>query len=248
MRNKVAAFLLLSAFLGASATGRAEEFWQKKDYRQWSQKECQKMLENSPWAKHYTLSAVYIVPVGETSPAPERRTNPWIRYLVQFHSALPIRQAQVGWSQQESGYDQMSPEQKQEFDAQAEKYLAASFADIVVLNVTFSSEAQEWLRILDSYWKKQTTETLRNFVFLIAHGGEKIPLLRYVPPAGASSRFQLVFPRYQQGQPILLPEDKAVKLELPPPPVQPGPETAFPMHVLVEFKVKKMLVDGKLMY
>ena len=249
MKSRIPAYLLLSAFLGASQVGQAGEFWREKGYRQWSKKECQKMLGNSPWAKPYTLSGVYIVPVGEISPAPERRTNPWIRYLVQFHSALPIRQALVRWSQLVSGYEELSPEQREEFDARAEKYLAASFPDIVILNAAFSSNAQEWLRILDSYWRKQTTETLRNFVFLIAHEGEKIPLLRYVPPRGGSSEFQLVFPRHYQGQPILMPEDKAIKLELPPPPIQPGQTGhAFPMHVLVEFKVKKMLIDGKLVY
>lgn len=251
MKIRIPVYLLLSAFLGASQVGQAGEFWQEKGYRQWSQKECRKMLENSPWAKRYTLSGVYIVPVSEASPAPERRTNPWIRYLVQFHSALPVRQALVRWSQLASDYETMSPEQRQEFDAQAERYLAASFPEIVLLNVGFSSNTQEWLRDLDNYWKKQTTETLRNFVFLIAHGGEKIPLLQYVPPRGGSSEFQLAFPRRYQGKPILIPEDKAIKLELPPPPMEPGhPDRrhAFPMHVLVEFKVKKMLVDGKLVY
>jgi len=173
MKSNIPAYLLLSVILGVSQVGQAGEFWQEKDYRQWSKQECQKMLENSPWAKAYTLSGVYIVPVGEVSPAPERITNPWIRYLVQFHSALPIRQALVQWSQLESGYAEMNPEQKKEFDARAERYLAASFPDVVILNVTFSSNAQEWLRILDNYWRRQTTETLRNFVFLIAHGGEK---------------------------------------------------------------------------
>ncbi len=63
MRTKIA-FGLAAVLVGSLSTVRAAEFWEKKDFRQWSEKECRKLLGNSPWAKQYVLSQVFIEDMG----------------------------------------------------------------------------------------------------------------------------------------------------------------------------------------
>ncbi len=49
--------LFVAASLFVSATTLAEEFWDKKDYGQWSEDEVRKLITNSPWAKDVTITA-----------------------------------------------------------------------------------------------------------------------------------------------------------------------------------------------
>src|SRR5262249_31989042 len=45
------------------AARQSGEFWQKAEYTHWSERECRKLLDNSPWAQIYTLSQTLIEPV-----------------------------------------------------------------------------------------------------------------------------------------------------------------------------------------
>jgi hypothetical protein len=51
-----AVWLCLGAFLLAGVA-LGEDFWIKKDYRQWTDEEIKKIMTNSPWAKDVTVSA-----------------------------------------------------------------------------------------------------------------------------------------------------------------------------------------------
>jgi hypothetical protein len=258
MRAKTVVFLL--PFLLGSSAGAAE-FWQKKEYRRWSERECGKLLQDSPWAKRYVQSKVFIEPLGtesmqagrEVPPGPDLGTDPGersrepvtqIEYQVQFRSALPIRRALVRLSQINQKYDALSPEQRQAFDAQAEKFLAVTCPETVVIHVAYGSNIAAWDRELARHWQTQTTERLRNFIFLIGPGGEKVPLLRYAVAGGSGREFQLVFPRQYEGRPLVGPQDKTLKLEFPRPSVRGEAEG----RVLLEFKVERMLLEGAVVY
>ena len=246
MRSKIP-FFFLAALLGSVAAGHAGEFWQEKDYRQWSKKECRKLLENSPWAKRYALGRVIleqIQPRQQESAERARETHPYTEYQVRFLSALPIRQALVRLAQINADYDKMAPEQQQAFDQQTAGLLNAQFADTVMLVVTYGSNVDVYDKPLARYWQHQTTETLKNFVFLAGRPGEKVPLLRYTVAGGAGREFRLIFPREYEGRPLLGPAGKTLQLEFLHPSIrgQPG------VRVLIEFKVKKMLMQGAVVY
>jgi hypothetical protein len=53
MRRIVVAVLLLF-LLGEAISGTKKEFWEEKDYNQWSAQECSKILNNSPWTRKFT--------------------------------------------------------------------------------------------------------------------------------------------------------------------------------------------------
>ena len=253
--------IALTILLGSMATAQSGEFWQKKPYRQWSEAECRKMLEESPWAKTHTLGQVYIEPMQSPSspssndpfqvPDPTtgpvksstadraREQQPRIKYVVQFRSALPVRQAMVRMMQINKNYNQMPSEGKQKFDQNADAFLGKNLSDTVILFVTFSSNVQEFLMELSRYWQAQTTETLRNSVFLITSRGDKIPPVSYI---WAGSEFQLNFPREYNERPVPAPGDKLIRLEFTHPRIRQQREA----RILLEFNLEKMLLAGSL--
>jgi hypothetical protein len=99
----------------------------------------------------------------------------------------------------------------------------------------------------------QTTDMLRNSVFLIPSKGDRIPLQQFIVSQGA---FQFIFPRQYKSRPVLSEQDKSLLLEftapapktyLRPSDIVPGIMEDFD-RVLIEFKVSKMKFDGELVY
>jgi hypothetical protein len=241
MRNPIQKLgvLLLLASVGAA---QGSDYWQKKDYRQWTERECRKLLEDSPWANIHTVSQIFIDPIHADSTSRERQSNPKIVYRVQIRSATPVRQALVRLSQIDAKYDEMTEDARKAFDQNAEKVLSANNAQFVVMHVNYTSNVQNDDRELARYWHSQTTERLKNSVFLIVGGGVKVPLSTYKPGEGASREFQFVFPREYNGRPFIGPGDKTLKLEFNHPNIR-GAE-----RVLIEFKVEKMMMQGAPIY
>jgi hypothetical protein len=125
---------LILLVLGCVAWAQSKDFWEKKDYRQWTDKECRKLLEDSPWATHYTISEIFFDRVATDTTDRERQQNPKIEYKVQIRSALPIKQGIVRLSQINAKYDQLNEEQRKAFDENAERFIAGRTTDSIVNN------------------------------------------------------------------------------------------------------------------
>ena len=245
MKNKFPVLLLVFSLCSLAAF-QGNEFWHKKDYKQWNERECKKLLEDSPWAKTYTLSQVYVTPLSSNENDAQTRAredNPRLSYRVQFRSAWPVRQAMVRMQQLARKYDQMTDDKQKAFDHEAEKFLSAHFADTVVVHVSFTTNVQFDDRDVARHWQTQTTETLKNFTYLIGPKGEKVQLQRYTV-ADAGRSFQLVFPRQHEGRPLVSPQDKSIKLEF----IHPRVRTTGEVRVFIEFKADKMLMQGEVAY
>jgi hypothetical protein len=140
--------------------------------------------------------------------------------------------------------DQMQPEQQRAFDQKAEEFLAKRFPNTVVLHVTYGSNVQFDDRNLTRHWRSQTAETLKNFVFLILPGGEKVPLLGYAVAQGAGREFQFEFPREPKGHPLVGSQDKTIQLEFPHPSIRGQGGS----RVLIAFKVEKMMIGEAIVF
>src|SRR5438105_486663 len=123
--------VLMLVVAAAAPMVLAQEFWEQKPYTKWTKAETEKMLQNSPWAQHTTLSKVTsnmagistgvkgvtgVGAVAQNAEA-ERSENPTLIYTAQLRSARPIRQAVVRQRQLQEGYDSMSPQQREALDA-----------------------------------------------------------------------------------------------------------------------------------
>jgi hypothetical protein len=123
----------------------------------------------------------------------------------------------------------MTADQKAAFDANAAKYLAATFPDRVLVAVTFHSEAQAWLR---GYWAGQSTAQLSTKVFLSANE-EKLGLTNY---SFKDDTFQFTFPR-----PTKVSPDGNISVEF----AHPQFDRVHDRRIVQVFSLKKMQVDGQ---
>src|SRR5271169_994117 len=193
-------FLVLVCLAATLAV--AADFWAKKPYQNWSADETRNLLEESPWATSYKLGGIQgSVTSGDTPTnrgyRGEMETDPSITYILQFRSALPIRQAQVRSSQLSVHYDKMNAEQKAAFDANAGKFLAVTFPDRVIISVTFHTNVQDYDSSLRTYWASQSLAKLSMSVYLNTKT-EKLSLMSY---SFKDDTFQFTFPRPKQLHP-----------------------------------------------
>ena len=48
VKNQCIPLFLLVLFISVIPTASGKDFWEKKAYKEWSEKDCRKMLEDSP--------------------------------------------------------------------------------------------------------------------------------------------------------------------------------------------------------
>jgi hypothetical protein len=253
MRNRVLALgAVVCLFVEVSV---AQQFWEKKQLSQWSQKDVATMLQNSPWSQTRTVSTANLTEIGHgptSSPRAsaasqasalgasqdiQHESNPQINYLVQLRSALPIRQAVARKLQIDAHYENMPPGQKAAIDGKIAEYLNTPFADRVVIQVTYTSNVPTYFSDIRRYWMAQTAGQLNSTMFLNA-GGEKIPVGEYTVSADQSV-FQVTFARPKE-----VGSNSNLSLEFTSPATGMLPE----QRVLVQFKPKDMTVSGSVLY
>lgn len=244
-RFKLHAIIALVSFAAQAAF--AQEFWEKKPYQQWSKAETEKMLSDSPWAQHITLAKPGIqglnsrifgsmagTQVGanqqSTVAEAEHQDDPHLTYTLQLRSAMPVRRAVARSLQLQKNYDRMSAAEKAKIDAKTNAYLTQP-QDEVVVYVAYSSNVNNYVDGLRRYWTLQNYDLLKNTVYLIA-GKERLQLSGYASTNGA---FQFNFPCPEDLSP-----DDSIGVEF----VHPGIGLIASERLLVEFKLKKMLVNG----
>jgi hypothetical protein len=242
--KKILCLAIAVFFLFSVVVAPAAEFWEKKEYKQWSQKECSKLLDKSPWTDNFTLTSVGIMQMGSQDRNASDAQQPYVKYQVQFRSAKPVRQAIVRQMQIAQKYDSMPADQQQAFDKNAESFLSADFSDAVVVYVTYETNNRVSDQDLARHWQTQTAEVLKNSVYISNSKGDKVYIAQFVPGQGAQRNFQFIFPRQVNGAPLLGPQDKSLKLEFAYPVIGGmGDGKAF-----MEFKVDKMIFEGNIVY
>jgi hypothetical protein len=225
----------------------AADFWEKKEYKEWTQKECAKVLEDSPWARSLTLTSVQIMD-NDSNKTSTDGSQPFIKYQMQFRSALPIRQAVVRQNQIASKYDTLPPEQKQSFDKQAEALLSGFPEDKVVVYVRYQANDSNRDREMASWWQSKSTELLKTQVYLSSNK-TKVPIAQFVAGQGGDRWFQFIFPKEVDGKPVITPQDKSIKLEFEYPADFKNPDMKFGSgQAFQEFKVEKMIFAGNIAY
>lgn len=219
------------------------QFWEKKQWSQWSQSECGKMHTDSPWAKSRTLTTVTIQTLQEQAAVDGRDAAPSVTYRALLWSARPVREAQARLMQLAPQYGQLSPEDKKAADERLEKLLNADFTQHVVIRLFYNSPSPALNRDLVNYWQTRPPEELKKTTTLLV-GKKKIYAVQVNISKGGPQEIQLWFPRAVDGQLIAGPQDNALSLELE----HPGISPTSPQRVLLSFEVKKMKVSGNLLF
>jgi hypothetical protein len=235
------ALIFLATVLIANLAFAAGEFWEKKEFSQWNQKDCQKLMEDSPWAKTLTLGGMG-TPAGDSTDSQPSRT----KYIVKFLSAEPIKEAWLRLQQIGRGYEKFSPDQKKEFEEKiVDAFLRQIPEDKIVIEIDYSINTVSGDKEAARFWQTQTTTLLKNSVFIRGTKGAKTPIEAFGAGTGAARNIRFIFPRTTaDGKPVINPDDKSIALEFAYPAVsQMGDGKGF-----MEFKLEKMKFKDQLAF
>jgi len=262
MRRSFAIILLIVI---AAITARSESFWVKKDWREWSKGDCNKMLQDSPWAKKWSKSVVILgaASAGRSGAAREGaggENHPEVDYAIMIQSAPPIREAEARRMQIEQKYDRMDEQHKKDLEARAEQLLAPTFDDFILVHVEYSSNVQTFERQLARHFQGIPEGSIPLGIYMITQSGDHIGPSKWVSPRTGEDEFEMYIPRTVKGEPVIKPTDKKFSIQFRAPAVgsqavgNPGNvrntnvATMGNELVLVEFKLDAMVWNGKVTY
>jgi hypothetical protein len=233
-------FSIAALFLIPSLSASAQ--WDKKPYTEWSEKETQKMLNDSPWGRTQAFSSPVTLfrQMPNRGPAAEAgRSAPpnaiHVNFRIRFLSAKPIRQAISRMVELNT-----KGEISQELAAHLKSFTAGEFVEYIVITVSCDAREsganiQEALSLL---YRSGTAE-LKNNTFLETRGGKRVFLHEFQPPKedGVGARF--IFPRNLDGNPFITPESEQVRFFT---------ELSSNYRLDRRYKIKDMMYEGKLEY
>lgn len=261
-RNFVLTLLALCVW-GAAAN--AQGVWEKKDWKQWSKNDCQKILEDSPWAQKWENNVPVQTQFGRPTGGTGRETEQSVYYIIQLRSALPIRQAFIRKAQFENNYDKLGADQKKQFDDSAERFLARKYEDVILVHVIYGSNISMYAKEMKRIWQGYPEDAPPTDTSLVLSNGVRLKPLKIISAPGGGMEFELVFPRQVQGEPVVTPDTKFLGVEFPHPDLSKiNVETTIslgkavqdsttdratgPARVYKAFKTEKMIVNGVIVY
>ena len=238
---------ILSVLVFAVLAASADDFWVKKDWKQWTAADCKKLLEDSPWAHRKLLenetnvgrlpsaaNAGVGASPGQADTANNKDTGE-VNYVAQIRSATPIHEALIRQAQIDKQYDKMSAADQKTFDAQ----MAALYKvndDTIVVHVRYYGNREPLGTDLGRSWKSLPADTVPSDMALISSNGTKVTPLSFTADPDGKDEFDMTFPRKAFAEGL-----KSFKLQIPHPTLGDFPGS----KVTIEFKLDKMTFDGK---
>jgi hypothetical protein len=247
MRQNLIAALAMVLFMAGAASAQK----QLKPWGEWTQKDAEKILDDSAWGHTQTetdTSQMFFSPTSnpdvsrktsnDKSRTTQGATNQEIHtnFRIRFFTAKPIRQAfarQIALKQAAL---------TKELTAQLAAWSDQHTDDWIIVAVAFDATDQRFSGPVMQAFGSATAETIKNNTYLERKDGKRVFASDYqVPgPDGAGAKF--VFARRLDGHPFLNAESGEVRF-------YSEFQTAKPPFKLdMRFKVADMIFDGKLEY
>jgi len=239
----------------------AQEPWAKKDWTQWTKKECKQILEESPWATVHGDGGAQANHLGAADSSGTRAdARIQTTYNIQLRSALPVRQALVRQMLIQNKFDTSEDPQKRELLRETSSFLNRRYDDVIVVHVIYGSNIEQYVNEMMVYWQTHfPLGTVPQDAFLNTPSFKKIPPIKFISPKGGAPEFELIFPRTFNGNPVIGPNDKLISVEFEMPSLG---TTATVRHgnvtdtsggvtgrrAYAEFNVGKMKQNGILVY
>ncbi|MGH9340289.1 MAG: hypothetical protein ACRD1R_12065 [Acidobacteriota bacterium] len=259
--NKLLCLTALSAIVVATVFGA--EFWEEKSPDSWDPKQCQEILNDSPWVETVSFSRVNwytdsmrggrgTVTVeneefGSTSggqsgsggasgsPGQERQVTQFLR--ITLASAAPVRLASA----------RMQALMQPGSVTETLDSIAAMEPPNIAIQVSYYSRpvGQNWVRDIDSFLRQVTLPTLQNSTYLAAEKHNiHVPVSHYVPSSENMPAAIFVFPRFNEnGQPHFSGKEKEIVFHTELKLTQFG--GSRDQVVDVDFEPKKLTFNGK---
>lgn len=220
-----------------------------KPWTQWSKKDTEKMLDDSPWAQTQTdtdtsqrlysrtssstLSADRITAGTNARAARGTVTEEIdIKFQVRFFSARPVRQALARLMELNQ---QATPEVVAKLHGFAEMKSGKS----IIVTLTFDSSDRGYFGSITQALNTGTTGVLKNTTYLERTDGKRLFVEEYVPPGKDGFGARFIFPREVDGSPFLNLNSGVVRFH-----------ADYPVGLEIDrrFKVADMVYNGELEY
>lgn len=232
----------------------------KKPYTEWSEKEADKILNNSGWGQTQTFtdtsaqkSSIAEDPKTASRPTSTQNNSasldygnsdlgatrvsdvPIVNFRMRLLTARPVREAIVRM---------LAIRRKEEpgaqLTAQFQKFIDSDSSDQIIIAVVCDAP-----KVTTSFQKARslllnlTTAELKPNTFLHIKGSPSVPLEEYQPPRpdGLGARF--IFPRKIDGKPVITAESGEVRFYS---------ELGEKFTLNRKFRVKEMIYQGRLEY
>ncbi len=224
---------IIAVLFSFTAAADKKEFWEEKPFGEWTEKEVDKMLKNSPWAKSIVLSTGATSagsgssrgggggeeggPVGGGGVSGPERMAP--KAVITWY-ARPIREALAR---------RMELQEVKDARERADKLLNrpdSPFYDLLITGWGPSGRES----------RTEALQKLKEEAYLQTKQKEKLRVAEVLPPANASDPLVLRFARAADGVPVLDLADKEVTLVI----------KMRNNTLRVVFKFAEMVVNSKL--
>lgn len=231
-RVKFSAALVSILFLAMSAAAQFE----KKPYSEWSEKEAQKVLNNSAWAQTQTVtdtSSTFMS--GGIGRGSGRSDVVNVNFRVRLFSAKPVRQAFSRLIEL-----QKKGELSEAAAAQLKALSEAEFADHIVISIDCDAPtATNKLQLAKAALVTSTAAEFKNNTYLLTKDGERLYVQDYQKPGKDGLGAKFIFPRMVNGKPYIAPGSGEITFR-----AQLGSIIA----INVRYQAKDLLFAGKLEY
>jgi hypothetical protein len=217
--------------------------WNKKPYTEWSEKDVKKLLENSPWGQTQVFSDTsneFGTGIARGAAGTEDRSSGdysahYLNIRLRLLSSRPVRQAfarMVMLMQKGQVNDQLNDQLK--------AFATQDFPDFIIISLDCDAkETKNELREFKTLMDTRTLNDLKNNTYISGKNGERVFITAYQPPKNDNLGAKLIFPRLVNGAPFITPDTNEIHFYS---------EFSRKYILNMRYKVKDMMVDGKLEY
>jgi len=239
MKKKLA--ITLITLMAAAAVAQKKD---EKPWTEWSKKDAEKMLSDSPWAKAQTdtdTSEMFFTPgqggpdVGRSSAgnrdfhgATNQAVN--ISFQARFFSARPVRQALARVME-------LNNKPPADVVTKLHQFAEMQSTSSIIVTVTYSSSDQRYSGIVMQEFNSANTGALKNDAYLQRADGKQLFLEEYVPPGKDGFGARFIFLREVDGEPFIKDANGDVRFY-----------AKFPNGIKIDrrFKLADMMYQGQL--
>jgi hypothetical protein len=243
MKNKIA--ITLSLVFAFTAMAGAQK--KMKPWTEWSEKEINKMLNDSAWGQTQTeanTSEMFYSPTQSGGPPPDSgggsgsnnraaqgalNQATYINYRIRLLTAKPIRQALARRAQIQN--PQLAERLKAFAEQQTDEY--------IIVAVDYDSTDRRFSGPSMQVFNSANTASLKNNTYLENKDGKRLFLQQYIAPINDGMGAKFVFPRTLNNELFVNEQSGFLRFYS---------EMAKNLKLNMRFKIADMMYDGKLEY
>src|SRR2546425_3857769 len=247
MNRKQLSLLLVIVSLVFIVTASAQK--QDQKWTEWSKKDAQKVLDDSPWGQIQTdtdTSQMFYSPTSDPRMTGVRDTSTTgarigagatnqavsVKFHVRLFSARPIRQALARIIE----LDQKPPA---DFVSKLHSFAEFKAEDSIIMTVSYESNDQRAGNSVMQAFNSAVTATLKNNTYLQRSDGKQLFLEEYVPPGKDGFGARFIFLRELDGKPFVADNKGELRFF-----------AQYPDGIKIDrrFKLADMMYEGELEY